>query len=233
MNGFADEAQARAALAPARDVAHETVVPPRRMLDLAAYRLAASGRSERCICFLNSFSEPIADGWLAALAEHARRPDVGIAGATGSYESAYTAAPRHLKPLRRLHFPPAPNPHVRSNAFALSEDVLRSLRWPIPRTKLGALRLESGRHSLTRQVMRKGLEAVVVGRDGRAYPPPRWGQSATFRSGDQSNLLVADNRTRQYADAGGADRARLEAMAWAVGLSDQLGVAARPRPPRT
>ncbi|GAC1362778.1 MAG: hypothetical protein NVSMB32_03570 [Actinomycetota bacterium] len=39
----------------------------------------------------------------------------------------------------------------------------------------------------------------MVGRDGEAYPPDQWPQSKTFESGDQSNLLVADNQTQAWA----------------------------------
>jgi hypothetical protein len=67
---------------------------------------------------------------------------------------------------------------------------------------------------LTRQVQSLGLETLVVGRDGRAYPPEQWPASATFRSGGQVNLLVADRRTREYAEAPPELRAQLERLAW-------------------
>jgi hypothetical protein len=73
---------------------------------------------------------------------------------------------------------------------------------------------QSGRRSLTRQVLDLGLKVLVAGADGSAYPPDAWRTSGTFRSGDQSNLLVADNRTRQYELADPAERARLAAFSW-------------------
>ncbi len=76
-----------------------------------------------------------------------------------------------------------------------------SLDWPEVGTKRGAWALESGRRSITRQVWERGLETLVVGRDGQAYERDRWFDSATFRSGGQRNLLIADNRTRQFDDA--------------------------------
>ena len=54
----------------------------------------------------------------------------------------------------------------------------------------------------------------VVGRDGVAYPSERWRESATFRSGGQRNLLIADNRTFQYEQADPAFKNTLERMAW-------------------
>jgi hypothetical protein len=56
----------------------------------------------------------------------------------------------------------------------------------------------------------------VVGRDGRAYARDEWRESGTFRVDDQSNLLVADNRTDQFASADPATRKRLEELAWGV-----------------
>jgi len=91
---------------------------------------------------------------------------------------------------------------------------VRELDWPLPRRKRQAWRLESGRHGITRQILVRGLAAVVVGRDGVAYPPERWRESATFRSGGQANALFADNRTRQYEHASPALRATLERMCW-------------------
>ena len=67
---------------------------------------------------------------------------------------------------------------------------------------------------MTRQLWARGLQTLIVGRDGCAFPPQRWADSATFRSGDQANLLVADNRTRQWEAADPAERAHLSRLAW-------------------
>jgi hypothetical protein len=96
----------------------------------------------------------------------------------------------------------------------MSRDLVRAARWPEVPTKRGAWELESGRDGLTRFVWSRGLAALVVGRDGTAYAPHEWPRSATFRGGEQANLLVADNRTRQWEEAGAAERARLSRLAW-------------------
>jgi hypothetical protein len=119
-------------------------------------------------------------------------------------------------PLRRARpgHEPFPNPHLRTNAFALERKLLLSLDWPTNLTRLESVRLEGGTRSLTRQVRERGLEAVVVGRDGVAHPPEQWRQSRTFRSGEQENLLVGDNRTRHYQDGGRLTRYGLAWLAW-------------------
>lgn len=224
-NGFAGEREALAAAqAQLREVAHEPLVLIESVQDLGAYRAAAEHAAQAdALCFLNSHCELLADGWLALLDEQLRAPGVGIVGATGSHESSYSAAPRPLKPLRRRQFPPFPNPHVRTNAFMAERERLLALDWRVGRGKSSAHQLESGWRGITRQLGEAGLGARVVGRDGRGYAPGEWAQSATYRAGGQANLLVADNRTRQYDEAEPARRAELARMAWgdAAALSER------------
>jgi hypothetical protein len=148
------------------------------------------------------------------LLEPLRDPGVGLTGSGGSHESLYSAAPFWLRRRRKPDFPPFPNAHLRTNGFALSRELALSLDWPPTRSKLDAWRLESGNRSITRQVLERGLQALVVGCDGAAYPPERWPQSATFRGGDQSNLLISDNRTQEYDQSDAARRRHLSAMTW-------------------
>lgn len=206
LNGFGD---ASPDLRAFDGLEHETVRVPEPTLDLPAYAHAARVLDASHLCFLNSHSELLADGWLAALHGALEEPGVGLAGATGSYET-----PHSINPLRRRRWPRFPNPHVRSNAFILARDILLDLRWPAVRTKVRAWELESGRAGMTRQVLERGLAAVVVDRDGTAHTPEAWPTSATFRAGEQAKLLVADNRTRDWAGADAATRARLSHLAW-------------------
>lgn len=205
------------------DVEHQVVLPPRPIPDLAAYLLAAQQVEAERLCFLNSYSRPLVPDWLAMLDAPFTDPSVGMVGASCSFESAFSAAPRWLRPLRRRDFPPFPNPHLRSNAFVLDRELMLGLRWEVSRSKAVAWALESGRRSISNQVWKRGMKVLVVGRDGVAYPPERWRESETFRRGEQRNLLVADNRTEQYANADPKFKRRLERMAWGV---DQ------PAPPR-
>jgi hypothetical protein len=181
----------------------------RPTFDLPAYAAAAQALEASHLCFLNSESELLADGWLGALHERLVEPGVGAVGATGSYES-----PRSINPLRRRRWVGFPNPHLRTNAFMVSRELMRTVSVQEVRTKSRAWELESGRHGLTRQVWSRGLRTLVVGRDGAGYEPDRWHESATFRSRDQANLLVADNRTRQWEQADANLRARLSRLAW-------------------
>lgn len=182
-------------------------------MDLDHYRAAVDRFVATRYCFVNTYSVPLVDEWLGHLERALVRPGVGMVGATGSHESPNAVRPGPLRRLRPGH-EPFPNPHLRTNGFALERQLLLSLDWPTGLTKLEAVKLEAGRNSLTRQVQECGLETLVVGRDGVAYPPDRWRQSGTFRSGNQTNLLLADNRTRHYQEAGPLTRRGLAWLAW-------------------
>ena len=215
LNGFRGSADARLAEIEGllEGVEHERILTPRPVLDLTAYRHAAEEIDARMLCFLNSYSRPLVDGWLSMLAASLSRSDVGLTGIGGSCESAYSAAPFWLR-RRRRDFDPFPNPHLRTNGFMLERELMLDLDWPAVNSKAAAWALESGKRSISRQVWERGLDVVVVGRDGVAYGRDHWRESATFRSGDQRNLLIADNRTRQYDEADAVMKRRLEEMAW-------------------
>jgi hypothetical protein len=210
-NGFAgDVSPVRDALAVPAD---QEVHIDGQVQDLIAYRRAIDEIGCDRVAFVNSWAEPLVDGWLAALAGALDLPGVGIAGCTGSWESPATAAPPHLKLHRRRLFAPFPNPHVRTNGWAIRADVARSLEWDVGRRKVGAESLESGKRGITRQVMARGLRPVLVSRRG-VVEVDDWPDARAYRSGDQEELLVGDNRTRQYADAGPEQRRVLARMAW-------------------
>lgn len=228
-NGFAEEQTLNAARAVVADLPHEAIRLPRPRLDLAAYREVAGGHTTAdLLCFLNSHSELLADGWLRSLIGHLEAPGVGMVGATGSMESAYTAWLPVLRLLRRPRYPPFPNPHLRTNAFAIGRDTMLHLSWPAVRTKGSALALESGRRSVTRQLWARGLQTLVVGRDGAGYDVDHWHASATFRSNAQDNLLVADNRTQQFSSADPAFRRRLAELAWGPQAAELVETASKP-----
>ncbi len=107
-----------------------------------------------------------------------------------------------------------PNPHIRTNAFMIERDRFLALKVPSFRTKFGVYRFESGRQSLTQQMLAQNLRPVVVDRNGHAYDVADWKSSSTFWIDQQKNLIVADNRTRDYSDGGQRIRARLQALAW-------------------
>ena len=193
-------------LEPLAGLDYRTMSVPSSTIDLPAYAFAAQRIEPGPVCFLNSHSEPLVAGWLKRLQDALAADDVGLVGATGSWEATKTV---------RLwnRWPKFPNPHLRTNAFMLDRDLMTSLRWPVVKDKRTAWQLESGRDGVTRQVQARGLRALVVGREGE-FGPEEWPRSGTFRAGGQRNLLVADNRTRDWEAADQEDQASLTRMAW-------------------
>ena len=228
--GFSAPARMEAYDAMLQGIAHRRVFVGDSGFDIGSYRAAARAVPHQRFVFLNSFSRILQSGWLETMCRHARRKGVGIVGATASHQSILgdlmemrrqsrrwlLAAHRNLRYFMsvRGRFPPFPNPHVRTNAFLISRDVLDGLRVDTARTKWDAYRFESGSHGLTRQVLSAGLLPLVVGRDGRAFAPEDWPDARTFWIADQSNLLVEDNQTRAYSDGDVSTRERLSYNAW-------------------
>jgi GT2 family glycosyltransferase len=210
-------------LAELEGTTHRLIVLEQPVLDLAAYHLAAEQLDHARLCFLNSYSAILADGWLAHLVGAAELPGVGVAAATGSWESQAEWArgrmrdwPRQLSAVRvpRRDYPRFPNPHIRTTAFTLERSLALELGLNRAHDKRAAYLLESGWRSITRQLQERGLRAVVVGRDGHAYEAPEWARSRTYRSGEQDNLLVADNRTGDWQSASRRVRRSLSRDAW-------------------
>jgi hypothetical protein len=113
-----------------------------------------------------------------------------------------------------FQYPRFPNPHVRTNAFMIERSRFLAIRMPPFGTKSNVYKFESGRQSLTRQILEQDLRPVVVGRDGHIYETAGWKSSSTYWIGQQANLLVADNRTRDYSEGSEQIRARLQAYVW-------------------
>ena len=130
-------------------------------------------------------------------------------------------------PEQLLRFEGFPAHHLRTNAFMVDRALFTGLQIGAVKRKMDAYLLESGRHSLTRQVQARGLRALVVARDGAVYDQESWPASRSLWQGDQEGLLVADNQTRMYAN-GGIDRRRLlSAFAWGR-RADPLAPASAP-----
>ena len=174
--------------------------------DIGAYREWSKGITNTVICLMNTGSEILANHWLEKLHGNFLDPSVGMVGATGSFES--------LGPGLQ-GFPAYPNPHLRTNAFMLErERYLEATEGYSFKTKEDAYRFESGNNSLTQFVKRAGLEARVVGRNGRAYGETTWPVSNTFRQGSQHNLLIGDKQTRGFASSPWFRKKSLASAAW-------------------
>ncbi len=203
--------------------------------DIRAYSVAAKTFKYKYFCFLNSYSYFLDKEWLMKMYKYISKQGVGLVGASGSYESRYTnflnaqsknnAEPfykhimKNLKQWKKLmrrkyFFDPFPNYHIRTNGFMISRDAMRKLRYGFILNKMDAYRFESGKNSLSKQILRMNLNILVVGKDGKAYEKEEWYKSDTFRHGAQSNLMIADNQTDLYLSSDSEKKQELSQYAW-------------------
>jgi hypothetical protein len=222
-SGSGGDALRAALLAELGDTEHRLIELEHPMLDLPAYGTAARQLEHERVCYLNSYSTVLADGWLGQLSRALDDAKVGVAGATGSWESQaewirgkpiYWPYQLALLPRARRDYPRFPNPHIRTTAFMLDRTLLLEAGFERAADKHDTYLLESGPHSFTRQILERGLRPVVVGCDGRTYNIEEWPASATYRAEGQRNLLVADRRTGDWERASPRLRRRLSRDAW-------------------
>jgi hypothetical protein len=175
-----------------------------RNLPVSSFRRIASDIDHDQILMFLSWSRVLQVNWLKyyVSAFHAA-PDIGIVGATGSYER------RNNRDLAA----PFPNIAIRTNAFLMDRMLYVQLAQDIV-TRDDELNFESGADSLTAQIMRRGMRPTIVDRSGALWDSIDWPRSNTFRSGRQENLLVADNRTHDYDRVANSKRRRLAQITW-------------------
>jgi hypothetical protein len=203
--GFVDDGHLRAGEDLFAHLRHVPIHLDDDGFDIGAYKKAAERMREEFVCFLNTKSEILVDGWLRKLAARLAEPGVGLVGNTGSFESHHP-----LYPV----FPEFPNVHIRTNGFLLRRDLFRAVAAGFDiRSKYDAWMFESGPDSLSRQIVRQGLKIAVVGRDGEAYEPSRWPMSRTYRS-TNDNVLIADDDYRSFPKAEATARETLVRNVW-------------------
>jgi hypothetical protein len=197
-----------------------------RGYDIASYFYVAERISESLVVFINSFSVLLGAQWLLKLQRGYTKESVGLVGATGSWESISFESTgvglwKSVKLVAvsltlRLLFPAFPNPHIRTNCFLLARSDFLAMHPILMRSKLDAWLFESGRNSMTRQMLRRGRKVLIVGRDGCQYQPKEWAESRTFWQSQQENLLIHDNRTMAYQNGSPEFKAKRNRSAWNV-----------------
>lgn len=73
-------------------IPHRAIEVSDEGFDIGAYLAVAPQLEHDYICFMNTFTEIEADGWLLNLYRHASSPGTGVVGAMGSYESLSTSS---------------------------------------------------------------------------------------------------------------------------------------------
>lgn len=227
LKGFIGEEDAEPFRLLATSIGAAVELVPDDGFDLGSYRFIAERIKAEFICLLNTRATIAVDDWLLLLVRPLIDPAIGAVGATGSLQSLATDT---LRPTldgarrswlrrrlgwlyRRTQFPPFPNPHLRTNGFIIRRLLWLELRMPRLLTKLDAMRFESGRDGMTRQLARRGLGVLLIGADGHGRPIAA-STDEGFWLGEQRGLLIEDNQTRRYDDASPSERLLMTSRAW-------------------
>jgi hypothetical protein len=218
--------------------------------DLGAYFRALPTIAEDRLLVFNSFSRIDHPDCIDILLQRLEFPGVGLVGCTASWGSLRPSFRQNLAVARviaaasgaragvqhfirkmvdypveardtRHAFPPFPNPHLRTNAFAIRRDLLHAFaaQSPIPSTKAEACALESGWGGLTRFVQARGFGVEVLSATGVPFGPDLFLESRTFRAGPGTRTLVAYNATRAYGAFSVTKKRLKEISAWGRALS--------------
>jgi hypothetical protein len=205
--------------------------------DIEAYTWIANKLDYRYILFLNTFTEFLADNWLATLMNAIKMENVAIVGATGSWQSHYSSvfkdhsfkwepAKSFRENFRKYKlfiktvfywsfiFPAFPNPHIRTSSFLVERNLFLGFTGKKIKSKFDAYIFESGKKGISYILKKKGMKLLIVGKRGEVYPDKLWNNSNTFWAGEQQNLLIADNQTRLYDKASPKEKRRLNLAAW-------------------
>ncbi len=124
LKAFTAPEEADPYLEEARDLAPEALFFADGGLDLGTYFAAAARLRRDRYCFLNSYSELLAEGWLAKLDAALAEPHAGISGASGSWASARSWV-AYLLRMRSHYQGLLPERHIAREAF-LSIELERS-----------------------------------------------------------------------------------------------------------
>lgn len=207
-----------------------------RGFDIEAYFICAQNRSEELILFCNTFTRFTSNYWLLYYIR-AFKENVGVVGATASNQSLLSTVFMYNKwtwefnkginynfrKIRllvkanvwwRFLIHGFPNPHIRTTAFMVRRKVFISLSHPVLKRKFDAYLFESGKRSMTNQLLEKGLRPVVIGKTGESYTIDNWKESNVFWKGDQENLLIRDNQTDLYDQADEKYKKYLTRISW-------------------
>ncbi len=67
---------------------------------------------------------------------------------------------------------------------------------------------------MSRQIIKKGYQILVVDKFGQTYTSENWYESKTFWSFNQENLLISDNQTEKYMNEDDTKKKVYTLLAW-------------------
>lgn len=115
-----------------------------------------------------------------------------------------------------------PNYHIRTCSFMMKRELFleyaSSVKFPV--TKEDTYELEHGDNSITKFVLNKGYNAVVVNSNGEIFNPDEWVFSDTFRTTRTWKSMFSDKQSLFYYTVDDEYKEYLERAAWGRSLAD-------------
>jgi hypothetical protein len=206
-------------------------------LDIEAYFFAAKNLSADLLFFINTNSALLSENWLKKMYDNIVKENVGMVSATGTLQS-HSSSPFMSMPFRyqfskklkynyrkyklfiksaiywKVLFEGFPNPHLRTNAFMIWKNIFLEIKYKPITSKMRAYEFESGRNSITNQILHKKKKVLVVDKFGIGYEIKNWYGSKTFWENDQENLMISDNQTTKYINADETEKKLYTYLAW-------------------
>ena len=191
--------------------------------DWGSYYRISKIHKNRIIFFMNCHSYPIKKNWLFKFISNFKEKT--ILAPTASHQSSTTSSFNnfYFKSIKQSlyygisnfrFFPLFPNPHLRSNSFMINSDDFLELNLIKCKHKLDAWKNESGRNSMTNQLIKKNFNTLVVNDDGRSFKMSEWKYSETYAFGNQLKLLISDKHTRVYQNSNEQTKKIIEKNNW-------------------
>lgn len=204
--------------------------------DIDIYKKAAKNTSSDFFLFLNTYSRIKSSYWLNHYCNNFKS-STGIIGATASLASYYSSVKeqtiyelkQHVPVLlkykkikyliklyitQRTNFRKFPAPHIRTNAFFISKKIFLRIEGDVFRNKMDTYHFENGKNSLTSQVLKLGLDCLVIDKNGKSFQQSEWMRSKTFWVNNQEGLLIEDNQTIKYQEASTELKKLYTRIAW-------------------
>ncbi len=194
--------------------------------DIGSYLRIAKNYPKRKILFLGTYTVPNKKNWLKIFVNHySKKTIIGSSGSWASLASQflnleysqYTVFQQmrwgliHLLKVKLF-----PNPHIRTTGFFINSDDLLEVKVNKEKLvkKIETNYFESGRNSLSNQLLKKGFRLIIVNSDNKSFDINEWNKSKTFCLDDQEKLIFLDNKTNQFLRASNKIKEKMTKSHW-------------------
>jgi len=215
------------------DIEHRLIRISDKGRDISAYRNLSNLLKYEILFFLNSHSIILNKNWLLSVAQPFDDLKVGLVGTSASFASHLTMAKESLSqnklslrwfkllmylPILNFLFKRFPNPHIRTNGFAIRRNLFKTLKYSkyFLRCRLGSYAAESGKSSITNQILKKGYRVFLVGENVEEATVESWGLHDIFWTNQQEKLIILDNQSKLYQYSSLEGQNELMRKAWGI-----------------